>query len=582
MISSRVRTLVSSLGPQALRTGTGTGTSTGTGTWRPLLARYSSAAEPAAPDAPPAVPPVLPLATIREVLAAKALAGPSPAEAPSGEQQPVHVGGWVQTVRRMKRDLFLELSDGSTAKGIQVILPRDSVAFSQLLDQAAALGVADMSDTSADGLATGVSLEVRGRLTPSPGKNQTFELLADGVNILGLARSTFPLQKKFHRPEFLRDISHLRPKTRNFGSVLRVRDASSKSMHHILDNLGFVHIHTPILTTNDCEGAGETFEVKGPIFDGDGASTTATSPDGQQHYFGSPSYLTVSGQLQLEAAACGLSRVYTFGPTFRAENSHTSRHLSEFWMLEAEVAFIRSIQDIVGLTSTLFRSNIAAILSRCPEDLEHLEKNSPGLGERLAGFVGSGPPDGPNPFPVITYTEAIDILEREARGATSFLVGHAGSDAEGATHTAPALPPLAWGDNLSSDHERFLCERVFAGQPVYVVDYPQALKPFYMRQNDHADPARPTVAAMDMLVPGVGELIGGSVREERLDRLEQAIAGAGLCPEAYAWYTDLRRYGTVPHGGFGIGFERLIMVLTGMTNIRDAIPFPRYPGRCQL
>lgn len=289
-------------------------------------------------------------------------------------------------------------------------------------------------------------------------------------------------------------------------------------------------------------------------------------------------------------------------------------------MLEAEVAFIRSIQDIVGLTSTLFRSNIAAILSRCPEDLvrmplvldsffpfispsfrlllapapplyvqtltcclkEHLEKNSPGLGERLAGFVGSGPPDGPNPFPVITYTEAIDILEREARGATSFLVGHAGSDAEGVTHTAPALPPLAWGDNLSSDHERFLCERVFAGQPVYVVDYPQALKPFYMRQNDHADPARPTVAAMDMLVPGVGELIGGSVREERLDRLEQAIAGAGLCPEAYAWYTDLRRYGTVPHGGFGIGFERLIMVLTGMTNIRDAIPFPRYPGRCQL
>jgi asparaginyl-tRNA synthetase len=446
------------------------------------------------------------------------------------QQQNVRVCGWVRSVRRGKDVAFIALNDGSCQGSLQIVVA------------ASLLQVPAMT-----ALGTGACIAVRGDLVASPAAGQPWELQAGQLELLGGVDADYPLQKKRHSFEYLRSIAHLRPRANTFGAVFRMRSALAFAVHQFFQQRGFLCVHTPIITTNDCEGAGEMFRVT--TLDASQPPMTRGQVDWAQDFFGDRAGLTVSGQLQGELFAMAFARIYTFGPTFRAENSNTSRHASEFWMIEPEMAFV----DLAGncdLAEEFFRYLVTCSLERCGDDLAFFnERIAPGLIDRLEQLVRAQ-------FHRVTYSEAIRLLEKSGR-AFEF--------------------PVAWGQDLQSEHERYLTEEVFAG-PVFVTDYPQQIKAFYMRLNDD----NTTVAAMDLLVPRVGEIIGGSQREERLDVLEQRMAEHGIDPARLDWYLDTRRWGSCPHSGFGLGFERLLMYLTGMENIRDVIPFPRTPGNARF
>jgi asparaginyl-tRNA synthetase len=431
----------------------------------------------------------------------------------------ITVAGWVRTRRDSKAFSFLEINDGSCLRNIQVIADAGIPGYEEMPK-----------------LTTGASVQVQGKLVKSQGQGQSWEVQASSVRLLGIADDTYPLQKKGHTPEFLRSIAHLRPRSNLYGAVFRLRSRLAYAIHQFFQDRGFVHVHTPIITASDCEGAGEMFRV---------STLKAGESDFSKDFFGKQSFLTVSGQLEAETFACALSNVYTFGPTFRAENSNTTRHAAEFWMIEPEMAFC----DLAGnmdLAEQTLKYLIKDALQHGREDLEFLNKFvDKGLLERL-NFVAE------RPFQRVSYDEAIEILLKSGKTFEY---------------------PVSWGLNLQSEHERFLTEQHFQC-PVTVYNYPKEIKPFYMRLNDDGR----TVTAMDVLVPGIGEIIGGSQREERLDVLLANMERHGLSQEDYWWYVDLRKYGSVPHAGYGMGFERLIMFVTGVGNIRDVIPFARTPG----
>lgn len=443
----------------------------------------------------------------------------------------ISIYGWVRTVRKQKNFSFLEINDGSRLGSLQALLDESLPDYEMLLE----------------GLTTGASVQVTGLLVPSPGGGQEWELKASKAAILGTCPAdTYPLQKKRHSFEFLRTIAHLRPRTNTHGAVARVRSALSFATHKFFQEKDFVHVHTPIITSSDCEGGGKQFTVT-TLDPNKLPRTPAGNVDYAQDFFGKAAYLTVSGQLEGETYACALSDIYTFGPTFRAENSHTSRHLSEFWMIEPEMAFA-DLQCNAQLAEEFLQFVTKHALTYCREDLELFDKFvENGLIARLEAVATT-------PFARVTYTDAIEILKRSKK---TFEFPH------------------EWGDDLQSEHERYLTEE-HCKKPVILTDYPKEIKAFYMRDNSDGK----TVAAMDVLVPKIGELIGGAQREERYDRLAQKIEAIGLSLEEYEWYLDLRKYGSVPHAGFGVGFERLVQFVTGMENIRDVIPFPRYPGHC--
>ena len=385
---------------------------------------------------------------------------------------------------------------------------------------------------------TGAAVKVAGELLESPGQGQSWEVRATEVELVGGVPDDFPLQKKGHTPEFLRSIAHLRPRTNLYGATFRMRSRLAYAVHRFFNERDFTYVHTPVITTSDCEGAGEMFQV-----------TTNDAGQAEEDFFGKKSYLTVSGQLEAETFACALSNVYTFGPTFRAENSNTSRHASEFWMIEPEMAFC-NLEGDMDLAEDFIQFLVKDVLENNEGDLEIFAKFvDKGLRRRLEGLVGGR-------FERMSYTEAVEQL----------IVSGKKFDY-----------PVQWGANLQSEHERYLCEEVVKG-PLTVYNYPKSIKPFYMRANDDGK----TVTAMDVLVPGVGEIIGGSQREERYDLLKAEMEANDLSLKNYGWYLDLRKYGTVPHAGFGAGFERLLMYVTGMQNIRDVIPFARTPGNCEF
>jgi len=442
----------------------------------------------------------------------------------------MRVKGWARTVRDSKNVVFIELNDGSCMGGLQVVAPAELGNFEALRH-----------------LGTGASLCVEGELIASPAKGQVVELKADRIEIIGQADPSYPLQKKRHGFEFLRDIAHLRMRTNTFGAVFRIRSVLAQAIHQFYADRGFVYVHTPIITGSDCEGAGEMFRVTTLELGNPPRKDDGSIAD-DQDFFAKPTYLTVSGQLNGEAFALGLSDIYTFGPTFRAENSNTSRHVAEFWMIEPEMAWA-DLDDDADLAEAFVKYLLKTALDRCGEDLAFFDDRvEKGLIARLEQVATAD-------FARITYTEAVALLENSG-GKFEF--------------------PVGWGKNLQAEHERFITEKLLK-RPTFVFDYPTAIKAFYMRRN----PDNMTVAAMDLLVPKVGELIGGSQREERLDVLEAIIAAdSHLSLDDYQWYLDTRRFGTAPHAGFGLGFERLVMYVTGMENIRDVIPFPRTPRHC--
>jgi len=436
-------------------------------------------------------------------------------------QQKIAVRGWLKTRRDSKDFSFLEVNDGSCLANLQVIASPDLKNYTDIVLK----------------LQTGCSLLIEGTLSKSPAKGQEVELQAERLEVYGWADpDTYPLQKKRHSFEFLRSIAHLRPRTNSLGAIARIRSSLGFGIHKFFQEQGFVHVHTPIITTSDCEGAGEMFRVIAP---------PDTIKDESSEFFGKPANLTVSGQLQAEVYALALGKVYTFGPTFRAENSNTSRHLAEFWMVEPEIAFCDLAENMV-LAESFLKYLIQYILKHNEQDLQlfaqFIDKK---LHKKLESVLKSS-------FSRITYTEAISILEK------------AGNNFDF---------PIRWGVDLQAEHERYLCEEIFSN-PVFVTDYPKEIKPFYMRLNDD----NKTVAAMDLLLPGIGEIIGGSQREERYDFLLSRMKDLNFNLDDYSWYLDLRRFGTVPHSGFGLGFERFIQFATSMNNIRDVIPFPRTPG----
>jgi asparaginyl-tRNA synthetase len=445
---------------------------------------------------------------------------------PDGRQ--IVVKGWVRTKRETKAAVFLEVNDGSRLGNIQCVFDAD----------AAEKAVAELSRVG-----TGASVSVEGCLVPSPASGQKLEVKASSLTVIGEAPAdSYPLQKKAHSLEFLREIAHLRPRTNTFGAVARVRNSMAFAIHDFFHQHGFQYVHTPLITASDCEGAGAMFQVT--TLDLDRLAKSGKAVDYDADFFGKPAYLTVSGQLNVETYCQALSRVYTFGPTFRAENSNTTRHLSEFWMVEPEVAF-NDLSDNMRLAEDFIKHLVSAALANCAEDLAFFDARiEKGLIDSLKSVLDRS-------FSHMTYTEAISTLEKEA---SRFEVN-----------------PY-WGLDLMSEHEKFLCEKVAEG-PLFLTDYPKEIKSFYMKQNADGK----TVRAMDLLVPRFGEIIGGSEREENLDLLLNRIRELGLREEAYSWYLDLRRFGTTPHSGFGLGFERLIMYVTGMVNIRDVIPFPRAP-----
>ena len=454
------------------------------------------------------------------------------ARLPEAVGKSVRLRGWVRTRRDSKGGFsFIELNDGSCQGNVQVVAPGELANYEAVVKR----------------LLTGASVIVDGEVKESPAKGQATEVHATAVEQLGDAPAeSYPLQKKGSTFEFLRGIAHLRPRTNTFGAIARLRHRVSKTIHDFFDERGFYYVHTPIVTASDCEGAGELFRVttldleKVPKADG--------SVDYGRDFFGKPAFLTVSGQLQVESFACSLGKVYTFGPTFRAENSNTPRHLAEFWMVEPEMAFF-DLTDNIDLAEAFLKRIVGDALEKCAEDMaffgERIDKE---LLPRLRAVLEQ-------PFLRVSYTEAVDILEKAGK-SWEF--------------------PVGWGNDLQSEHERYLTEQHFKC-PVVLYDYPRTLKPFYMKVNDDGR----TVRAMDVLVPGVGEIIGGSQREERADVLETRMREQDLDPAAYQWYLDLRRFGTVPHSGFGLGLERILLFLTGMANIRDVIPFPRTPGNAE-
>ena len=430
------------------------------------------------------------------------------------------VCGWIRSVRDQKTFLFIELNDGSSLANFQIISNDKSLLPS---------------------LTTGASVSITGPLVESPGDKQALEMHADEIKIFGLSSTeTFPLQKKRHTFEYLRTIAHLRPRTNTQGAVLRVRSALAHATHLFFQGRGFAYVQTPLITGSDCEGGGQMFRVTT-------LNPLQPNADFSKDFFGKPAYLTVSGQLEGEMIACALSDVYTFGPTFRAENSNTSRHLAEFWMIEPEMAFA-DLKDNMECAESYLKFCVKYALENCKEDLEFFDNYvEKGLIARLEHVAST-------PFAHLTYTDAIEILKNCNK---------------------PFEFPVEWGIDLQSEHERYLAEE-HCKKPLILTDYPAQIKSFYMRGNEDGK----TVAAMDVLVPKIGELMGGSQREERYDVLEKKIAEFGLNKEDYTWYLQLREFGTVPHAGFGLGFERLILFVTGMENIRDVIPFPRYPGHC--
>lgn len=453
--------------------------------------------------------------------------------------QAIDVYGWVRTKRETKNLVFIEINDGSCFASIQATFDRDT-------------GLDNNTEALLKKAGTGVSVKVSGNLVPSPAAGQRVELQANNIHIFGEAdQEKYPLQKKRHSMEFLRDIAHLRARTNTFGAVARMRSQMAYAIHTFFQERGFQYVHTPIITGSDCEGAGEMFHVT--TFDIEETVKKALKekkdPDSfkidySQDFFGKQANLTVSGQLEGETYATALSRIYTFGPTFRAENSNTSRHLAEFWMVEPEMSFF-TIKENMELAEDFIVYLLKWALEKCREDLEFFDSRiKKGLIEMLNNVVNT-------PFTRLTYTEAIAELEK---------------------HLDRFEFKPYWGCDLQSEHERFLTEEVYKG-PVIVTNYPKEIKSFYMKLNEDGK----TVRAMDVLVPGLGEIIGGSEREENLDILQGRIKELGLREEDYWWYLDLRRYGTVPHSGFGLGFERLLLYVTGMGNIRDVIPFPRAP-----
>jgi asparaginyl-tRNA synthetase len=441
----------------------------------------------------------------------------------------VIAAGWVRTRRDSKGGFsFLELNDGSSLASLQVVADGGLANYqSEVLR-----------------LSTGAAIAVTGVLADSPGAGQPVELKARLLTVYGYADAeTYPIQKKQITYERLRELAHLRPRTNTFGAVARVRNDLASATHRFFQERGFLYLHAPIITSSDAEGAGEMFRVT-TLDPGAAPRQAGGSVDYAEDFFGRPAFLTVSGQLEAEAYACALDRVYTFGPTFRAENSNTRRHLAEFWMIEPEMAFA-DLADNADLAEEYVRDLCRGLLERCPEDLAFFDRRvQPGLVAMLEGVAGSA-------FQRLTYTEAMEILEK----------------------AGPVFEfPVAWGRELQSEHERYLTETAL-GRPVIVTDFPFDIKAFYMRRNDDER----TVAAMDVLVPGIGEIVGGSQREERLEVLLDSARLKGLDLDLYWWYADLRRFGTVPHAGFGVGFERLVQFCTGMTNIRDASAFPRTP-----
>lgn len=444
------------------------------------------------------------------------------------DQTQVVVCGWAKTVRDSKNIGFIELTDGGCFQSLQIVFQADKLN--------------NYKDIAKTGV--GTSLRVEGQIVHTPGAKQTFEINADCIEVLGECAADYPLQKKRHSVEFLRTLPHLRARTNTFNAAFRVRSVAAHAIHTFFQESGFVYMHTPLITGSDCEGAGEMFHVttldaKNPPCNEDG------SVDYAQDFFGQQTSLTVSGQLEGEAMALAFGKIYTFGPTFRAENSNTPRHAAEFWMIEPEIAFA-DLKDDMDLAQAMVKSVIRDVLEKCPGEMaffnQFFDKT---LLERLSALVESE-------FVRVSYTDAVAMLEK---------------------HNDEFQFKVSWGVDLQTEHERYLTEKIY-NKPVFVTDYPKEIKSFYMRVNEDGK----TVAATDMLVPGVGELIGGSQREERLDVLIARMEELGLKQEDYGWYLDLRRFGSVKHAGFGLGFERLIMYLTGIPNIRDVLPFPRTAG----
>ena len=440
----------------------------------------------------------------------------------------VTIMGWVRTRRDSKAGFsFIEVNDGSCLSNLQV--------------------VADVNLPNYDNeilkLQTGCSLSVTGKIVPSQGKGQSVELYAREVQVLGRTDPDYPLQKKRHSFEFLRTIAHLRPRTNTFGAIARIRNAMSYAIHTFFQERGFLYVHTPIITGSDCEGAGEMFNIT--TFELNNAPEKEGHIDFEKDFFGVPAHLTVSGQLEAEIYALAMGNVYTFGPTFRAENSNTSRHLAEFWMVEPEMAFCDLDGDI-ALATEFIKYVFSHVLENCKEDMEFFNRFiDKEVISTLENIISRD-------FKILTYTDGIDLISK-ADQEFEF--------------------PVEWGSDLQSEHERYLCEEVFHG-PVIMIDYPKDIKAFYMKMNEDGR----TVRAMDVLLPKIGEIIGGSQREDDYNVLESRIKEVGLNPDDYWWYLDLRKNGSVPHSGFGLGFERLIQFVTGMSNIRDVIPFPRTPG----
>ena len=464
------------------------------------------------------------VASVRDALAGRVAVGDK-----------VTVRGWVRTRRDSKAGIsFVAINDGSGQDSIQVVAPNTLPNY----------------DSEIVHLTAGCAVIATGTLVASQGKGQSYEIQADAVEVTGMVDDpeTYPIQPKPHSMEFLREVAHLRPRTNTFGAVTRIRHSIAQAIHRYFHERGFFWVNTPIITASDCEGAGQMFRVS-TLDLANLPRTDKGEIDWHKDFFGKEAYLTVSGQLNVEAYCLALSKVYTFGPTFRAENSNTTRHLAEFWMIEPEIAFA-DLNDDATLAEDFLKYIFQAVLAERGDDMafinDRIEKTAI---SRLENFIRS-------PFERIDYTQAIDLLKKSGEKFDY---------------------PVEWGLDLQTEHERWLTEK-HVGRPTVVMNYPEQIKSFYMRLNDDGK----TVAAMDVLAPGIGEIIGGSQREERLHILDQRIAQFGLNPDSYQWYRDLRRYGTVPHAGFGLGFERLVVYVCGLTNIRDAIPYPRVPGAAEF
>lgn len=446
-------------------------------------------------------------------------------------QKTVILGGWIKNLRDSKEFGFIDLNDGSCFKNIQVIIER------QKLDNYAEIAALNI----------GAAIVVKGTVALTPGRKQPFEVKADSVEIEGLSTPDYPIQNKRHSPEFLREQAYLRPRTNLFSAVFRVRSEAAYAIHSFFHERGFVYVHTPIVTGSDCEGAGEMFRITTMDMDNPPRKEDG-SIDWSKDFFGKSTNLTVSGQLEAETFAMAYGKVYTFGPTFRAENSNTARHAAEFWMIEPEIAFA-DLNDNMQLAWDMIQYIIKYVMENCAQELEFFNSFvDKTLLERLTNLANSS-------YTKVTYTEAVELLKNSGEKFNY---------------------PVEWGCDLQTEHERYLTEKIFKG-PVFVIDYPKEIKSFYMRQNDDGK----TVAAMDMLVPGVGEIIGGSQREERIDVLLSRMKELNLAEEDYWWYVNLRRYGGTKHSGYGLGFERIIMYLTGVSNIRDVLPYPRTVGNAE-